>query len=168
MFRIRADFQDQLEVGAKLDRVKAFFANPLNFVGLMPGLENVSGDVDGVMRWLIRAEVPVIGSIQQLFAVRQTDDQPHRIEWGPAADEKKNLLKYAAAFEEAGERTTLVRIAHRVELRRQQAKELHLLATLIGESRLSSEMQKRVTEMMHTFLKSAGQALERESPKSDG
>lgn len=161
MFRLRAEFKGELEVAADLERVRGFFANPLNFVGLMPGLEKVSGESGGVMRWLIRAEVPVIGAINQLFAVRQTDDDARRIEWGPATDERKNLLKYAAAFEHAGRRT-LVRIAQRVELRREQAKELHTLAGFIGESRLSSEMQKRVTDMMQKFLRGAGKALERE------
>lgn len=162
MFRIRAEFKDQLEVKANCVRVRDFFADPLNFVGLMPGLEKVSGETDGVMRWLIRAEIPVIGAIQQLFAVRRTDNQAHRIEWGPAIDEQKNFLKYAASFEDLGERT-LVRIAQRVELRRRQARELHALAMLISESRLNSEMQKRVTEMMRTFLRNANQALERDA-----
>lgn len=159
MFRIRAEFKDQLEVRTDLARARNFFAAPLNFVGLMPGLEKVSGEAQGVMRWLIRAEIPVIGAIQQVFAVRQTDDQPLRIEWGPADGEQQNLLKYAAAFEDLGERT-LVRIAQRVELRRAQARDLHALAMFVGENRLSSEMQKRVTAMMQDFLRNAGRALE--------
>ena len=80
----------------------------------------------------------------------------------PVADEKKNLLRYAAAFEEVGART-LIRIAQRVELRRDQARELHLLAGLLGERRLSSEMQGHVTEMMRAFLQSARVKLEQQS-----
>ena len=162
MFRIRAEFNDQMEIGASLSRVREFFADPLNFAGLMPGVERITSETGGVRRWTIRADVPVIGAIYQMFAVRQTDDGEHRIEWSPVADEKKNLLRYAAAFEEVGART-LIRIAQRVELRRDQARELHLLAGLLGEHRLSSEMQGRVTEMMRAFLQSARVKLEQQS-----
>jgi carbon monoxide dehydrogenase subunit G len=165
MFRIRAEYNDELEVNASLERAREFFADPLNFVGLMPGVEKITSETGGIRRWLIRAEVPVVGAISQLFAVRQTDDQEHRIEWSPVSDEKKNLLRYAAAFEEAGTRT-LIRIAQRVELRRQQAKELHLLAGLIGEHRLSQEMQKRVSEMMSAFLQHARTKLEQQGATS--
>lgn len=159
MFRIRADYNGQLEIDASLERVREFFSDPVNFVGLMPGVERITREAGGVMRWLIRAEIPVVGAITQAFAVRQTDDQELRIEWSPVTDEKKNLLRYAAAFEALGERT-LVRIAQRVELRRQQAKELHTLAGWIGESRLSTEMQNRVGEMMRLFLQQARTRLE--------
>jgi hypothetical protein len=37
---------------------------------------------------------------------------------------------------------------------------LHLLAGLIGEHRISAEMQKRVTEMVKTFLQRARMRLE--------
>ena len=106
------------------------------------------------MRWTIRADVPVVGAMRQAFPVVQTDDSPHRIEWAPAAGEKKNLLRYAARFDERGDGNLLVRIEQRVELRRQSARELHLLAGLVGEGRLSAEMQKAVAAMMQSFLHS--------------
>ncbi len=57
----------------------------------------------------------------------------------------------------------LVRVVQRVELRRQRATELHLLAGLVGEHRLSAELQKGVTEMMRTFLQRARTRLEAEA-----
>ncbi|MDX6272340.1 MAG: hypothetical protein QOD28_3563, partial [Acidobacteriota bacterium] len=68
-------------------------------------------------------------------------------------------LRYAAQFEEQGTRV-LIRIVQRVELRRQKATELHMLAGLVGENRLSAEMQKGVSEMMRTFLQRARTQLE--------
>lgn len=159
MFRIRADYNDQFEVGANLAQARAFFGDPLNFVGMMPGVEKITSEANGDRRWTIRADVPLIGALRQTFIVRSMDAQDDRIEWGPAANEKNNLLRYAAAFEEIGPRT-LIRLAQRVELRRQQAKELHLLAGLIGERKLSAEMQTHVTEMMRAFLRHARARLE--------
>lgn len=159
MFQIKAAFEEKLEIKTTLERARAFFGDVGNFVNLMPGVESIREEAGGVMRWLIRAEVPVIGAIRQAFTVEQTLDQPQSIEWSPAAAERNNLLRYAAQFEEQGTRV-LIRIVQRVELRRQKATELHMLAGLVGESRLSAEMQKGVSEMMRTFLQRARTTLE--------
>ncbi|MGH9943981.1 MAG: hypothetical protein ACRD9R_16675 [Pyrinomonadaceae bacterium] len=159
MFHIKAAYDEQLEVAASVERVREFFSDLKNFVELMPGVESIREEAGGMVRWLIRADVPVIGSIRQAFSVRLTDDSPARIEWSPASGVHDNFLRYAAAFEERGART-LVRIAQRVELRRQRATELHLLAGLVGEGRLSAEMQKGVAQMMRAFLQRARKQLE--------
>lgn len=159
MFHVKAAFNEQLEIKTTLDRARAFFGDLKNFVELMPGVENIKAEASGVARWLIRAEVPVIGSVRQVFAVEQTDDSPARIEWSPAAGERGNFLRYVAQFEQQGARV-LIRIAQRVELRRQRATELHLLAGLVGEHRLSAELQKGVTQMMRAFLQRARTQLE--------
>ena len=161
MFQVRAAFDEQLEIKSSVERARAFFSDLRNFVELMPGVERITAEAGGVMRWLIRADVPVLGAIRQAFTVAQTEDRLERIEWSPAAHEKKNLLRYAATFEPRAAESTLVRIMQRVELRRQHARELHLLAGLVGESRLSTEMQKGVTEMMRTFLGRARARLEK-------
>ena len=158
MFHVRAAFDERLEIKTSAERARAFFCDLRNFVELMPGVERITAEAGGVMRWLIRADVPVIGVIRQAFVVAQTDDRPLHIEWSPAPHEKRNLLRYAAIFEPradtaaAAPKSTLIRIIQRVELRRQHARELHMLAGLVGERRLSSEMQKGVTEMMRVFL----------------
>ena len=160
MFQVRAAYDEQLEIRSSLGRARDFFGDLGNFVKMMPGVERITTEAEGVVRWLIRADVPVIGAMRQAFAVELTEDSPRRIEWSPAADERKNLLRYSAAFEERGA-STLVRIAQRVELRRQTPRELHLMAGLVGAARLSVELQKGVTEMMSTFLKRARAELER-------
>jgi len=159
LFQVKAAFEEKLEIKTTIERARAFFADWHNFVELMPGVESIREEAGGVMRWLIRAEVPVIGAIRQAFAVEQTLDHPQSIEWSPAAQERSNFLRYAAQFEAQGTRV-LIRIVQRVELRRQKATELHMLAGLVGENRLSAEMQKGVSEMMRTFLQRARTQLE--------
>jgi hypothetical protein len=95
--------------------------------------------------------------------VEKTEDSPERVEWSPARSEMKNYLRYAAAFEERGHKV-LIRIVQHVELRRQHAKDLHRFAILVGESAISNEMQKRVREMIKTFLERARVKLEAEEP----
>lgn len=160
MFQIRAAFSEQLELETTIERAREFFGDLKNFAELMPNVERITADAEGVVRWLIRAEVPVIGSIRQPFAVAMSQSAPDRIEWSPVAGEKKNLLRYVAWFENLGERTR-VRIEQRVELRRQHARELHTLAGLAGESRLSAAMQKGVSDMMRVFLQRAKARLEK-------
>lgn len=159
MFQIKAAFDQQLEIKTTMERAREFFGDLRNFVEMMPGVERITTEANGVRRWLIRADVPVIGAIRQPFPVEQTDDRPERLEWSPAGSERKNLLRYAADFEERGA-SVLVRIAQRVELRREHARELHMLAGLVGASRLSAEMQKGVSEMMRVFLGRARAKLE--------
>lgn len=159
MFRIKAEYSEQVEVKTSMARARAFFSELGNFVELMPGIEGIKKEAGGVMRWMVRADVPVLGAMRAAFAVEKTDDRPERLEWSPAASEKQNYLRYAADFEARG-KNTLVRVVQRVEMRREHAKELHLLAGLAGEGRISAEMQKRVTEMIKTFLQRARAKLE--------
>jgi carbon monoxide dehydrogenase subunit G len=160
MFKARADFRDDLEVGASFAVVREFFGDLENFVRLMPGVESIREEAGGVMCWTVCVDVGLVGKMRGNFRITRTDDRPQRIEWGPAIDEKKNLLRYAASFEERAPSRTLVRVAQRVELRRQLATELHLMAGLIGERRISAVMQERVASMMNTFLKLARARLE--------
>ena len=160
MFQIRAAFSEQVEWRTSAERAREFFSDLKNFAELMPGVERITAGAGGVARWLIRSEVPVIGSIRQAFDVFQSSEGSERIEWSPAPGERKNFLRYVASFEERGE-TTRIRIEQRVELRRQHARELHLLAGIAGETRLSAAMQKGVADMMRTFLQRARARLEK-------
>jgi len=162
MFRIKASYKDQLELRTSIERAREFFGELRNFVDLMPGIEAIKREAGGIMRWRVRAEVPVIGSVLASFAVEKTEDQPDRLEWSPIRGEMKNYLRYVAAFEERGQKV-LIRIFQHVELRRPHAKDLHLLAGIIGEGAISAEMEKRVTEMIKTFLERARARLEGES-----
>src|SRR6266545_2821119 len=154
MFRIKASYTGQLELKTTLERAREFFGELRNFADLMPGIEGIRKESGGIMRWKVRAEVPVIGSVQASFAVRKTEDGPDRLEWSPAGSEKKNYLRYAAAFEVRGH-NVLIKVSQHVELRR--------LAALVGEGAISSEMQKRVGEMIKTFLERAQAKLEGET-----
>ena len=160
MFQLRAAFSEQVEWRTSAEAARAFFNDLRNFVELMPGVERITAEAGGIARWLIRAEVPVVGAIRQAFAVSKTLDEPARIEWSPVAGESKNFLRYVATFEERG-LTTRIRIEQRVELRRTSARELHMLAGLAGEGRLSAALQKGVTEMLHSFLQRARARLEK-------
>ena len=159
MFRIKANYSEQLEIRTSLERAREFFGELRNFAELMPGVEGIKAEANGLMRWMIRADVPMLGAMRAAFMVERTEDQPQRLEWSPAPVEKQNYLRYAATFEERGAKT-LVRIVQHVEMRRQHAKELHLLAGLVGEGRISAEMQKHVAEMIKTFLQRAREQLE--------
>jgi carbon monoxide dehydrogenase subunit G len=162
MFRIKASYSDQLELRTTLDRAREFFGELRNFVELMPGIEAIRKEADGIMRWMVRAEVPVIGQVHASFAVEKTADRPDCLEWSPIRGEMKNYLRYAAAFEVRGQKV-LIRIAQQVELRRPHARDLHMLAGLVGEGPINAEMQKRVTEMIRTFMQRARAKLESET-----
>jgi hypothetical protein len=161
MFRIKASYTEQMELSTTMERAREFFGELRNFADLMPGVESIRREAGGIARWIVRAEVPVIGSVHASFAVEKTEDRPEKLEWSPARSEMKNYLRYAAAFEERGHKV-LIRIAQHVELRRPSARDVHRLAALIGEGAISAEMQKRVSEMIKTFLERARIKLESE------
>jgi hypothetical protein len=161
VFQIKAAYDEQMEVKSSIERVREFFSDLRNFVSMMPGVEKITNEAEGVVRWLIRAEIPVIGAVKHVFAVEQTENGPERIEWSPAPVERKNFLRYSIAFQERGA-ATLVRIVERVELRRQSARELHMLAGLVGATRISAEMQKSITQMMTVYLQRARAELEKQ------
>jgi carbon monoxide dehydrogenase subunit G len=160
MFIVRADFREDLEIGASLRRVRSFFVDLENFARLMPGVESISKEEGKRAIWTVRVGVPLIGEMRGEFALIQTDDSASRVEWEPAAGEKKNLLRYAFSLEEQGAELTLVRFALRVELRRRNATDLHMMAGLVGERRISAGVQEGVEEMMRSFLKRARAELE--------
>ncbi|HWT01454.1 MAG TPA: SRPBCC family protein [Pyrinomonadaceae bacterium] len=152
MFRVRAEFREDLEVGASVESVRALFADPQSFARLMPGVEKVEQGSASTAIWTVRAEIPLVGAARGRFELERREESATRVEWGPAHAEEKNLLRYAVAFEELGPSRTLARFALRLELRRAHARDLHLAAALIGERRISAGVQERVTEMLKTFL----------------
>lgn len=160
MFTIRANYSDKIEVKTSLEKARAFFADIKNFVELMPSIESIHTDAKGISHWTIRAEIPFAGSMIQKFAVELAENSTERIEWLPVMGERKNLLRYAADFMEKGNDLTLVQFSQTVELRRNSASELHLLAGLAGESIISSEMTKKITEMLKLFIQRARERLE--------
>lgn len=160
MFTIRAKYSDQVEVRTSLEKVRTFFGDIKNFVELMPSVESIHTDAKGIAHWTIRAEIPVIGSMMQKFAVELAEDDEERIEWIPVSGETKNLLRYAAEFVEKGKNLTVVQFSQTVEMRRDSARELHLFAGLAGESIISSEMTKKIAEMLKTFVRRAQEKLE--------
>jgi hypothetical protein len=160
MFRVRAEFREDLEIGAGAESVRALFADPQSFARLMPGVEKVEQESAGTAAWTVRAEIPLVGAARGRFELERRDEGASRVEWGPAAAEEKNLLRYAVAFEELGPARTLARFALRVELRRAHARDLHLAAALLGERRINAGVQERVTEMTKTFLSRARAELE--------
>ena len=161
MFTIRTSFSDKFEVEASVKKVREFFSDIRNFVELMPNVQSIHANPDGSSRWTIRAEIPFIGAMQQSFAVEIAENSDERVEWIPKSGEKQNLLRYAADFLEKSSNTTIVQFAQNVEIRRNSARELHLLAGLTGESRISKGMQAEVAGMIRNFVKRAKEKLER-------
>ena len=160
MFRIKADHSETFEVNASLERVQEFFADIKNIIDLMPSIESIHIDSNGLMHWKICAEIPMIGSFTEKFLVRESENTDERIEWSPAGREKYNLMKYAADFLPKGKDLTMVRFSQIIELRRKSATELHLLAGLAGERLISNEMTRRISETLRTFVRKARERLE--------
>jgi carbon monoxide dehydrogenase subunit G len=166
MFTIRTDFSDKFEVNAPIEKVRRFFANIKNFIELMPNVESIHANADGSARWTIRAEIPLIGAMRESFSVELAENSDERIEWIPKAGEKQNYLRYAADFIEKSADSTLVQFTQNVELRRNAARELHLLAALAGESRISKGMQWEVSGMIKKFVQKAKDKLEKTKDKN--
>lgn len=162
MFTIRADYHDTTEVKTSLETVRRFFSDIRNFVEMMPGIEGIHTGANGVAHWKITVDIPFIGSFTQKFAVQLTENDEGHIEWIPANGEKENLLRYGAEFTEKSADVTLVQFSQNVELRRNSARELHLLAGLAGESVISKEMTKGMAEMVKTFVRKAKEKLEKQ------
>lgn len=160
MFTIKAGYSDDIEIRSNVDKVREFFADMNNFADLMPGIASIHQDAKGVAHWKIEAEIPVVGSMTQKFAVEKTEDTDERIEWFPMAVETQNFLRYSADFLEKAKNVTLVHFSQMVELRRKSGRDLHMLAGLAGETIISNEMTKKITEMIKIFITRAKEKLE--------
>jgi carbon monoxide dehydrogenase subunit G len=155
MFTVKAAFNDQFEFAANLEKIRDFFADIANFAELMPGVKRAYTDAKGIAQLTIEADIPVVGTMTQNFSVELTDNANDRIEWTPARTETQNFLRYSADFLENPGGSTLVQFSQAVELRRERPRDLHFLASLAGESLISSEMNKRFAEMVSTFIERA-------------
>jgi carbon monoxide dehydrogenase subunit G len=155
MFTIRAAYTDKVEVKTNLERVRDFFSDIKNFIDLMPNIESIHTDNKGITHWKIRADIPLIGSFREKFSVEIAEETEDRMEWLPIRGETKNFLRYAVDFFETGVNKTMIQFSQTVEIRRKSASQLHLLAPLAGESLISSEMSKRIAEMIKLFVQRA-------------
>ncbi len=160
MFTIRAGYTDDIEVRSSIDKVREFFSDITNFAELMPGITQIHTDANGVAHWRIQAEIPFVGQMLQKFAVELAESTAERIEWSPLKVETENFLRYSADFLEKAKDLTVVHFSQMVELRRKSGRELHYLAGLAGENLISSEMTKRIAEMIKIFIARAKERLE--------
>jgi carbon monoxide dehydrogenase subunit G len=161
MFTVKAGYSDAIEIQSPADQVREFFADLSNFADLMPGIAAIHTDAKGVAHWKIEADIPVVGKMIQKFAVELAEKTEERIEWFPVAKETQNFLRFSAEYLEKARDTTLIHFSQMVELRRKSARELHMLAGLAGESVISSEMSKKITEMIKVFFQRAKDRLEK-------
>lgn len=161
MFTIRAGYSDNFEVQTSVDKVREFFSDIRNFADLMPGIASIHTDAKGVAHWKIEANIPLVGQIMQKFAVQLTEDSRERIEWFPVVLETQNFLRFSVEILEKAKNATQIHFSQMVELRRTSARELHYLAGLAGENLISSELTKRVTEMIKVFIQRAKEKMEK-------
>ncbi len=161
MFTVRAGYSDNIELRTSIERAREFFADIRNFADLMPGIASIHTDAKGVAHWKIQAEIPVVGSMMQKFAVELAENSDERIEWFPVAFETQNFLRFSADFLQKAKDVTMVHFSQMVELRRKSARDLHFLAGLAGESIISKEMTNKITEMIKTFIARAKERLEK-------
>lgn len=160
MFTVKAGFSDNIEVRSGIDQVREFFADISNFADLMPGILGIHTDAHGIAHWKVQAEIPMVGAIKQNFELQLAENNDERVEWLPLKAETQNFLRYSADFLEKAKDLTLVHFSQMVELRRKKPGELHPLAWFAGESLISTEMTKRISEMIRTFIKRAKEKLE--------
>jgi hypothetical protein len=163
MFRIKADCNEEIEI--KISQAEAFswFGDAANFVSLLPNLESVTTERDGSLRWTIRADVPTLGAMRVPFRVTRADTPPSRIEFVPALAERQNYLRCVATFAALGPALTRVKVTQTVDLRRSDAKLLHVMAAVVGATRISAETQKQMSAKLREFLRAARRQLEEKS-----
>lgn len=160
MFTIKAAFNDQFEVRSGIEVVREFFSDITNFAEMMPGIAQIHTDAKGIAHWKIQAEIPVVGKMLQKFAVELAERSDDRVEWSPIRVETENFLRYSAEFMEKAKNVTLVQFSQMVELRRRSARDLHMMAGIAGETLISNEMSKKITEMIRIFISRAKERLE--------
>ncbi len=158
---MRAGYSDQIEVRTNAEKVREFFADIKNFADLMPGILSIHKDAKGIAHWKIEAEIPIVGPMMQKFAVELAENSDERIEWFPVQAETQNFLRYSAEFLEKAKNVTLVHFSQVVELRRKSARDLHMMAGLVGETIISKEMSNKITDMIKTFIARAKERLEK-------
>jgi carbon monoxide dehydrogenase subunit G len=161
MFTVKAGYSDDIELKTGVEQVREFFSDFRNFADLMPGILSIHTDAKGVAHWKIEADIPIVGSMMQKFAVELAESSSERVEWFPAGIETGNLLRYSADFLEKAKNVTLVHFSQMVELRRRSARDLHMLAGLAGETVISNEMTKKISEMIKVFILRAKERLEK-------
>ena len=158
MFRVKSSFKKKIEIRAPLQSVRNFFATLTNFTDMLGGVESIRREAGRVMRWTIETDTPV-GHVKFSFPVRETSPHADMIEWTPALNEGQNLLRYSLKFEEKNGATS-VDISHQVELRRKRAWELHPGVGMMGETRLSNALQRRINAAIEEFLERVKEKLE--------
>lgn len=160
MFTIHASHSETAEINANLEEVRDFFTDIKNFIELMPNIESIHWDYNDVAHWKILAEVPFIGTFTEKFAVYETENTEDLIEWSPLEGEKYNLMRFSSEFMPKNKNKTMIKFSQHLELRRKSAMDLHFLAGFAGEALISSEMNKRVAEMLKVFIDKAKEILE--------
>lgn len=160
MFIIKSSFADSFEINSSYQKTLEFFSTAQNYVDLMPNLDSIRTDGKGITRWTISAEVPFIGNMKQSFAV-DFFVSDSLIEWLPSPIETQNYLRCVAEIKEKTKDTVFVKYSQYAEMRRKHARELHPLANLTSEVKISQGVQVETDRMLKIFTQKAKEKLER-------
>lgn len=160
MFTIRAVHSETVSFGVDANTVRQFFSNIKNFIDLMPNIQNIRTDNQGITHWEVSTDVPFVGKFTEHFPLVRTEDSDERVEWSPLEGEKFNLMKFATDILPKSATSTLVKMSQNIELRRNSPTDFHLLAGFAGESLISKEMTIQVGETMRSFIDKARQRME--------
>ncbi len=160
MFIIKSNVTETFEIQTTMIEAQKFFSDSKNYVESMPNVESISTDKQGIMRWNIAVNVPMVGRWKMAFAVDLLTSD-NAIEWFPSPVEKQNYLMCVTRLIEKNDNSVSVTISHNLELRRKQATDLHLLAGFAGEKMISGEMKLEVAKMLKTFIKASKEKLEK-------
>src|SRR5688500_12132866 len=114
MFTVKAGYSDNVELKTNIEQASEVLAVIKNFAELMPGISSIHTDAKGVAHWKIQAEIPLVGSMTQKFAVELAEDSNERIEWFPVAVETQNFLRFSAEFLEKAKDVTQVHFSQMV------------------------------------------------------
>ena len=144
MFIVKASHSETVKVRAGITPVRTYFTDISNFIDLMPNVESIRTDHDGVTHWEISATVPFVGTFIEHFPVMRIEDSDERVEWSPHAEEELNLLSFAADFNIHSTSSTEVRFTQVLELRRRAATDLHIFAGFAGAPLISMKAVRRV------------------------
>ena len=164
-FTVSAEVEKSSVVDLPRDFVRNYIKDLSIFPKYFPDIVSVKPLNDTESEWIYAVDAPLAPIYYVTFILVEKQSTPG-IMFLEAKDTLPDYLYCKAVFDSLGESSTNVSINFKIKMTRENASDVHFLASLLGENFISARMKDKLDSDLETFIERATKDMYKKNKKS--
>ena len=159
LFTVDASAETSYNVEVNREALKGYVDDIGLFKRHMPGVVSVEPLGDDKYLYVTEKELPLAGNMRTEFLIQKFVYGDSVWVYRSADLTSHNYMYCRVRITPAGEANTVIDIALRVRLSREDASEVHWMAPILGAEFINDQMTKDLIDMLAVFVESSNEEL---------